>query len=92
MAAQGARGALPDDVTRSLREAFGAEVALRLPQLRAADPDAVLHAAHALASSAWVVGEREISVLARSVEDQLLEGGTASDLPALVAALDRLCP
>lgn len=92
MAAQGARGALPDDVARSLREAFGAEVALRLPHLRGADRDAVLHAAHALASSAWVVGEREISVLARSVEDQLLDGGTASDLPALVAALDRLAP
>lgn len=92
MAAPGARGALPDDVTRSLREAFGAEVELRLPQLRSADADAVLHAAHALASSAWVVGEREISVLARSVEDQLLDGGPATDLPALVAALDGLAP
>jgi HPt (histidine-containing phosphotransfer) domain-containing protein len=90
VAAQGARGALPDDVARSLREAFGTEVALRLPQLRGTDPDAVLHAAHALASSAWVVGEREISVLARAVEDQLLDSGSASDLPALVAALEAV--
>jgi HPt (histidine-containing phosphotransfer) domain-containing protein len=50
----------------------------------------VLHAAHALASSAWVVGEREISVLARAVEDQLLDSGSASDLPALVAALEAV--
>jgi HPt (histidine-containing phosphotransfer) domain-containing protein len=92
VAAQGARGALPDDVVRSLREAFGTEVALRLPQLRGTDPGAVLHAAHALASSAWVVGEREISVLARAVEDQLLDTGSASDLPALVAALEGLAP
>ncbi|HTL24247.1 MAG TPA: Hpt domain-containing protein [Mycobacteriales bacterium] len=90
MAAQGARGALPDDVVRSLREAFQSEVALRLPQLRGTDADAVLHAAHALASSAWVVGEREISVLARAVEDQLLDTGSASDLPALVAALEAV--
>lgn len=90
MGAQAARGALPDDVVRSLREAFGAEVALRLPQLRGEDPEAVLHAAHALASSAWVVGERAVSVLARAVEDQLVEGGPATDLPALVAALEEL--
>jgi HPt (histidine-containing phosphotransfer) domain-containing protein len=88
--AQGARGALPEDVTRSLREAFDTEVALRLPQLRGDDPEAVLHAAHALASSAWVVGEREVSVLARAVEDQLLEGATPTDLPALVAALEGM--
>ena len=75
-------------MARSLREAFGAEVALRLPQLRGAEPDAVLHAAHALASSAWVVGERAVSVLARTVEEQLLAGGPATDLPALVAALE----
>lgn len=90
MGAQAARGALPDDVLRSLREAFGAEVAVRLPQLRSEDREAVLHAAHALASSAWVVGERAVSVLARSVEDQLLDGGPATDLPALVAALEEL--
>lgn len=90
MGAQAARGALPDDVRRSLREAFAAEVALRLPQLRGEDPDAVLHAAHALASSAWVVEERAVSVLARAVEDQLLAGGPARDLAALVAALEEL--
>jgi HPt (histidine-containing phosphotransfer) domain-containing protein len=83
---------LPDDVAGSLREAFGAEVAQRLPQLRGADADAVLHAAHALASSAWVVGEREVSVLARSVEDQLLDGGAPTDLAALVSALERFLP
>ncbi|HUR13380.1 MAG TPA: Hpt domain-containing protein [Mycobacteriales bacterium] len=92
MGGEGARGALPEDVTRSLREAFGTEVALRLPPLRSADPQAVLHAAHALASSAWVVGEREVSLLARAVEDQLLEGVEATDLPALVAALEGLAP
>lgn len=86
----GARRALPEDVTRSLREAFASEIALRLPQLRGGDPEAVLHAAHALTSSAWVVGEREVSVLARSVEDHLAEGRTPQDLPALVAALEGL--
>ncbi len=86
----GARRALPEDVARSLREAFAAEIALRLPQLRGGDPEAALHASHALASSAWVVGERDVSVLARSVEEHLLEGRAPEDLPALVAALEGL--
>lgn len=92
---QAARPALPEEVQRGLREAFAREVAARLPHLRRPDDlELVRHDAHSLASSAWVVGEREISLLARSVEVQLeqgLEQGTVpSDLPSLVAALEAV--
>jgi HPt (histidine-containing phosphotransfer) domain-containing protein len=90
---QGARHALPDDVARSLREAFAAECDARLPHLRAGgDLGEVLHDAHALASSAWVVGEREISILARAVEEELEAGAAPTDLPALVVALEGYAP
>ena len=91
--AQGARRALPDEVARSLREAFAAERDARLPHLRAKDDSsAVLHAAHSLASSAWVVGERTISTLARAVEEHLEAGEEPTDLRALVAALEVYTP
>jgi HPt (histidine-containing phosphotransfer) domain-containing protein len=83
----GAQRALPEEVARSLRQAFAAERDVRLPMLR--DPDGALHAAHALASSAWVIGEREISTLARAVEESLEAGTEPADLAALVAALER---
>ncbi|MDP9183261.1 MAG: Hpt domain-containing protein [Actinomycetota bacterium] len=93
MGSEGARRALPDEVTRSLRDAFAAERDARLPHLRAGD-DAVLvrHDAHALASSAWVVGERTISTLARAVEQQLEAGAQPGDLAALVVALEGYAP
>jgi HPt (histidine-containing phosphotransfer) domain-containing protein len=83
----GAQRALPEEVAQSLRQAFAAERDVRLPMLR--DPDGVLHASHALASSAWVIGEREISTLARSVEESLEAGTEPADLPALLDALER---
>nr|UXE44628.1 hypothetical protein Hi04_10k_c2835_00033 [uncultured bacterium] len=87
----GAQRALPEEVARSLRHAFAAERDARLPHLRARDAS-TLHDAHALASSAWVVGEREISTLARSVEESLEAGDEPTDLPALVSALERYAP
>ena len=86
----GAQRALPEEVAQSLRQAFAAERDVRLPML--ADPDGALHAAHALASSAWVVGEREISTLARSVEERIEAGDEPTDLAALVQALERYRP
>ena len=83
----GAQRALPEEVAQSLRQAFAGERDVRLPMLR--DPDGVLHAAHALASSAWVIGEREISTLARSVEEALEAGTEPTDLAALLHALER---
>ena len=82
----GAQRALPEEVAQSLRQAFATERDVRLAMLR--EPGSELHAAHALASSAWVVGEREISALARSVEESLEAGEEPTDLPALVAALE----
>lgn len=91
MGTEGAHAALPDDVLQSLRVAFAGEVAARLPRLRTPlEPATARQDAHTLASSAWVVGERGVSVLARAVEDQLIAGGPATDLPALVAALEKL--
>jgi HPt (histidine-containing phosphotransfer) domain-containing protein len=93
----GAQRALPEEVAQSLRQAFASERDSRLPAQRlmlgtAGDPEAALHAAHALASSAWVIGEREISTLARSVEEALEAGTEPVDLAALVAALERWVP
>lgn len=93
VAAQEAREALPGDVQRSLRVAFAAEVAARLPHLREpADRELVRHDVHTLASSAWVVGEQDISVLARAIEFELEDGREPSDLPALVTALEGFLP
>lgn len=93
MGALGARRALPVDVVRSLREAFAGEVATRLPHLRdAADLERARLDVHTLASSAAVLGERELGVLARLVEEQLSEGAVTSDLDALVMALEGYAP
>jgi HPt (histidine-containing phosphotransfer) domain-containing protein len=93
VAAQEAREALPGDVQQSLRVAFAAEVASRLPHLRLPDdPEQARHDAHTLASSAWVVGEQDISVLARAVEFELEDGREPRDLPALVTALESFVP
>jgi HPt (histidine-containing phosphotransfer) domain-containing protein len=90
---QGARRALPDEVARSLRDAFAAERDARLPHLLTGDDLTVVrHDVHALASSAWVVGEREISVLARAVEEALEVDADPADLPALLVALERYAP
>jgi HPt (histidine-containing phosphotransfer) domain-containing protein len=93
----GAQRALPEEVAQSLRQAFASERDARLPLLRpllgaSGDPEAALHAAHALASSAWVVGEHEISRLARSVEEAVEAGSAPADLAALVHALERYAP
>ena len=91
--AQGARRAHPDAVAQSLRDAFAAEVAARLPHLRdARDREVVRRDVHTLVSSAWIVGERHVCELARAVEVQLEKGETPSDLPLLVAALEGLVP
>ena len=83
----GGQRALPEEVVQSLRQAFAVERDVRLAMLR--EPDSVLPAAHALSSSAWVVGEREISALARSVEESVEAGTEPADLTALVDALER---
>ena len=89
----GAQRALPEEVAQSLRQAFAAERDARVPHLRAFDqPDLARHDAHALASSAWVVGEREISTLARAVEEDIDAGRQPADLAALVDALERFAP
>lgn len=91
--AQGARHAHPDAVAQSLRDAFAAEVAARLPHLRdARDSDVVRRDVHTLASSAWIVGEQHVGELARAVEEQLANGETPSGLSALVAALEGFVP
>lgn len=66
---------LPPEAVQSLREAFAGEVATRLPRLRELldgppGPDA-LRDAHALGSSAVVVGEPEASRTARALESEL---------------------
>jgi HPt (histidine-containing phosphotransfer) domain-containing protein len=87
VAGVGGREALPEVVQQSLRAAFRAEVAARLPHLRdGSDAELVRHDAHTLASSAWVVGEHELSVLARAAE----QDPAADTVTALVTALERL--
>jgi HPt (histidine-containing phosphotransfer) domain-containing protein len=80
-------------VAQSLRMAFAGEVSARLPHLRAAaDLELARLDAHTLASSATVVGERELGALARLVEEQLAEGTVTADLEALVVALEGYAP
>lgn len=76
-----------DDATRVLlRRAFAGELAERLPRLEAlTDRTAARRDAHTLASSATVVGEPEISRLARAVEADL-DGGPREQLLALLRA------
>jgi HPt (histidine-containing phosphotransfer) domain-containing protein len=91
--AHGARRALPVDVAQSLRKAFAGEVSARLPHLRdTADLERARLDAHTLASSATVVGERELGALARLVEEQLADGLVTPDLDALVVALEGYAP
>ncbi|HUR51766.1 MAG TPA: Hpt domain-containing protein [Mycobacteriales bacterium] len=93
MAAHGARNALPPDVAQTLRRAFAGEVAARLPHLRdAADLELARLDVHTLASSAVVVGEQDLGVLARQVEDQLAQGDVTGDLQSLVVALEGFAP
>jgi HPt (histidine-containing phosphotransfer) domain-containing protein len=70
------RRTLPAEALEGLREAFRGEVAARLPRLQEllagpAGSDA-LRDAHALGSSAVVVGEPEASRTARALEAELL--------------------
>lgn len=86
--------ALPPEAMESLREAFAGEVATRLPRLRQLldgppGPDA-LRDAHALGSSAVVVGEPGASRTARALEAELgTDDPDASRLIALVTELSR---
>jgi HPt (histidine-containing phosphotransfer) domain-containing protein len=71
-----AHAALPDDLTSWLHEAYEDEARERLAVLKAAlagevEPPEARRAAHALGSSAWVAGEREVSALARDLEARL---------------------
>lgn len=71
---------VPAGLVASLRTAFAAERDERVPALRAAlaHPDAptadARRAAHALGSSAYVVGEPDLGALARDVEARLDAG------------------
>jgi HPt (histidine-containing phosphotransfer) domain-containing protein len=91
---------LPIDALAGLRDAFAAEVAERLPRLRAAlaagdggDLVTALRDAHSLGSSAVIVGEPEVSRCAREAERLLLEHRDGVDVLAearrAVDALDR---
>ena len=86
---------LPPEALAGLREAFAGEVASRLPRLRALldgppGPDA-LRDAHALGSSAVVVGEPEASRAARAIEAELGEDQPDRErLAALVRELSDL--
>ena len=84
---------LPPEALAGLREAFTGEVATRLPRLLALldgqpghdpGPDA-LRDAHALGSSAVIVGENAAARTARALEVEL--GGAAD--PAVVRRLVR---
>lgn len=96
---RGALARLPDDVAASLRRAYAGELAVRLPLLRALrddprpDLEEARRAAHALASSAAVLGEADGSRAARELEDLLVSGASAADLRApardVVALLER---
>ena len=81
---------LPPEAVASLREAFAEEVAARLPRLLTlldgpVQPDS-LRDAHALGSSAVVVGENEASRTARALEAEL---GNETPDPDRCAALVR---
>ena len=83
------RRGLPPEAVAGLREAFAGEVTTRLPRLLQLlggppGPDA-LRDAHALGSSAVVVGENDASRTARALEAEL--GGDAD--PAEVQRLVR---
>ena len=83
---------LPPAALAGLREAFAGEVAARLPRLRQLldgppGPDA-LRDAHALGSSAVVVGEPEASRTARALEAEL--GTDAPDPERLAELVDEL--
>ncbi len=75
----------------SLRDVFAEEIAGRLPHLEAlcspgqADLELARRDAHTLASGAWVVGEAELSRVAREVEHQL-PGGPVVELLSLLRA------
>lgn len=77
---------LPPAAVAGLREAFAGEVAARLPRLQAlADPlvdvEQAVRDAHALGSSAVVVGESEASRCARALEADLLPLRPGDPLP-----------
>jgi HPt (histidine-containing phosphotransfer) domain-containing protein len=89
------RAAAPPSAGDLLRQAFASELVVRVPRLARLDAtasvaelDLARRDAHTLASSAWVVGEAEISRLARAVEEQLLNG----PLSELVARLSAWTP
>ena len=74
-----------------LREVFAGDLAARLPRLLATAAgapwdDDVQRDVHTLGSSAWVVGEPELSQLARACE------ATGEGLPELVTALQGWRP
>jgi HPt (histidine-containing phosphotransfer) domain-containing protein len=83
---------LPAQAVAGLREAFAAEVAERLPRLRAAVVDGSAGAtavrdAHTLGSSAAVVGEPAACRAARAAEAALLAGAPAREHVEELAAL-----
>jgi len=96
--ARAATRRLPAAALAGLQEAFVAEVADRLPRLRDAvdsgDPtrlDDVVRDAHALGSSAAVMGEPAASRAARAAEALLVEQPRRDDvLDALRAHVDDL--
>lgn len=83
---------LPPEAIAGLREAFAGEVASRLPRLQALldgppGPDS-LRDAHALGSSAVVVGEPDASRTARALEAELgTDDPDRERLAALVCTL-----
>ncbi len=85
---------LPDTLSASLERAFAGEVAERLPRLLAAADlltdcssavGQVMSDAHALASSAAVVGAEVAAQAARECEQILMPYADASQLPPAVA-------
>lgn len=97
-AAVGRGRRLPAAALAGLQEAFAAEVAERLPRLRSAVDsgdvrrlDDVVRDAHALGSSAAVMGEPAASASARAAEALLLEQPRRDDvLDALRPHVDDL--
>ena len=86
------RRTLPPEALAGLRDAFAGEVAARLPRLRELltappGPDA-LRDAHALGSSAVVVGEAEASRTARALEAEL--GSDSPDRDRVVELVHQL--
>lgn len=83
------------ELLAGLRRVFAEDLALRLPRLVAACEsggtawdDDVRRDVHTLGTSTWIIGESDLSLLARDLEKRAATG-PAPSMDELVAALSR---